>query len=170
MSRDALLAREAAGTEKNDFNERFPPEDVAKDALLAFSVFERKKERYLWLVSILNKNQHSTESNCPRTKSKWLSLTEASAFLPGCKHIPLSWWLRLYRKTVCLSQPMNGNECAWRDVNEHKSPTNNNTQTESATKGKILWLKTQRTNSKEYVKQTHSHHQTFARVVLSKKR
>ena len=40
MSKEALLAIEAAGTEKKDFNVRFGPEpaDVDKDALLDFSV------------------------------------------------------------------------------------------------------------------------------------
>lgn len=37
---------EAAGTEKNDFNVRFPPEDVVKDALLAFSVSKEIKDMF----------------------------------------------------------------------------------------------------------------------------
>ena len=54
MSRDALLAMEAAGTEKKDFSVLFAPEatDVVKDALLAFSVGS-KEEKMICLISTL---------------------------------------------------------------------------------------------------------------------
>lgn len=59
MSSEALLAMEAAGTEKKDLSVLLAPEatDVVKEVLLAFSAVDNKKKQgYALLVSFIQKS------------------------------------------------------------------------------------------------------------------